>query len=214
MRKTTKGAIAVGAGVALLLGGAGTMAAWSVSKNLSDQSGVTAGNLDLTLNTAGAKWYWGLTTINTTTNAVTCSGPDTNNQITGGIATVKLVPGDCVVYVTPATVVASGNHLTANLAVTGTVTTTDTVPASPLAASLDVSSTVSIPTATTGLSLTDSKTIKVDSTAGAINAVDKVNVAVKVIFKGETANQVGTNGAVTLTGAAVTFKQSAPAVAP
>ena len=31
MRKTTKGAIAVGAGVALLLGGAGTLAAWRVS---------------------------------------------------------------------------------------------------------------------------------------------------------------------------------------
>ena len=38
MRKTTKGAIAVGAGVALLLGGAGTLAAWSVSTTRVDET--------------------------------------------------------------------------------------------------------------------------------------------------------------------------------
>jgi alternate signal-mediated exported protein len=111
MRKTTKGAIAVGAGVALLLGGAGTMAAWQLTSTAAPGS-VSSGQFDLVSNT-GATAKWG-----TATNATTCTVSATDFPAGG-----KLVPGDCVVYTQPVTVTASGNRLVATLTISSVANT-------------------------------------------------------------------------------------------
>ena len=125
MRKTTKGAIAVGAGVALLLGGAGTLAAWRVDANLNNGTAqtVSSGNLNLVANNDG-RWFWGNAAcdapLNTTTIAVT------------GATAVAIVPGDCVVYQETVTVDAKGDNLQAAV-ITATPTVTGTLPvAAPL----------------------------------------------------------------------------------
>jgi alternate signal-mediated exported protein len=94
MRKTTKGAIAVGAGVALLLGGAGTMAAWRVSAGVGQGASVTSGKLQIVAKTADPSWSW--------TNASTS---------VFDIATSRIVPGDSVTRTQVFTVTARGDHL-------------------------------------------------------------------------------------------------------
>ena len=96
MRKTTKGAIAVGAGVALLLGGAGTMAAWRVSAGVGQGTSVTSGKLDVVAKTGATGlpvWSW--------TNAATAYDPSTS----------RIVPGDSVTRTQVFTVTARGDHL-------------------------------------------------------------------------------------------------------
>ena len=187
MRKTTKGAIAVGAGVALLLGGAGTMAAWQLT-NTAASGSVTSGQFDLVSNT-GATAKWG-----TATNATTCT-PSVTDFPAGG----KLVPGDCVIYTQPVTVTASGNRLVATLTVTGiantgvwtgltanSVTTMDANPA--------VSGTGSPFTITPG--------------TGTVSATGKV--VTTVIFDPATTSNTGQNSTATLNGVSLVLKQTAP----
>ena len=59
MQKTTKGALALGTGVALLLGGAGTFAYWNGTADLGSNTQVAAGNLTIAA-AAGANdgWAW------------------------------------------------------------------------------------------------------------------------------------------------------------
>ena len=113
MRKTTKGAIAVGAGVALLLGGAGTMAYWTDSSDLDSNTTVTAGNLDLAPVAASAAWTW-----------------KTGGQ-TFVPATSRIVPGDTVVFTQRYTVTAQGDRLKAQLMVNGVPTKTAHTPVNP-----------------------------------------------------------------------------------
>src|SRR3954465_10253902 len=105
MRKTTKGAIAVGAGVALLLGGAGTMAAGQLTSTAAPGS-VSSGQVDLVSNT-GATAKRG-----TATRPDGCTPSSTDFP-----AGAKLVPGDCVIFTQPVTVTASGNRLVATLTI-------------------------------------------------------------------------------------------------
>jgi len=98
MRKTTKGAIAVGAGVALLLGGAGTMAAWRVSAGVGQGTSVTSGKLDVVAKTGATGlpvWSW--------TNA---------SPTTFDVVNSRIVPGDSVTRTQVFTVTARGDHLT------------------------------------------------------------------------------------------------------
>lgn len=98
MRKTTKGAIAVGAGVALLLGGAGTMAAWRVSTGVGAGTSVTSGKLAVVAKTdatGSPVWSW---TNPATTPAFSAT-------------TSRIVPGDSVTRSQVFTVTARGDHL-------------------------------------------------------------------------------------------------------
>lgn len=96
MNKVTKGALAAAAGVAILAGGAGTMAAWNAESSLGAGS-VTAGSLNIEQVQAGT-WHW-----NTVDGATFNPGTD------------RLVPGDTVVYVGEYRITAEGNNLTATL---------------------------------------------------------------------------------------------------
>jgi alternate signal-mediated exported protein len=109
MRKTTKGALAVGAGVALLLGGAGTLAYWQDSAQIAPSGTIIAGDLDIAA--GSGTWAWS-------------DGSTGFSQ-----ANSRIVPGDKVAYTQTFTVKTQGDHLKALLSTTGLPAPTAAVPA-------------------------------------------------------------------------------------
>jgi alternate signal-mediated exported protein len=99
MNKMTKGAIATGIGVALLLGGGGTLALWSDSER-SDAGTVTAGNLDL-LSPVEGTWYSDLLGKNI------------------DISSHRVVPGETLTYSQELTLALEGDKLEATVGITG-----------------------------------------------------------------------------------------------
>lgn len=97
MNKLTKSAIAGAAGIALLLGGAGSLAYWNDSASLSGGT-ITAG--ELTIAASG-----------------TPSWSDVNGPITLG--SFHAVPGDVLTYTATFNVTAVGDNLSATVALTG-----------------------------------------------------------------------------------------------
>jgi alternate signal-mediated exported protein len=99
MNKMTKGAIATGIGVALLLGGGGTLALWSDSEK-SNADPIAAGNLDLELPAPGT---W-------------------SSNMTGNIksiSTYHVVPGEQLTYRQFLTPILVGDRVEATLTATG-----------------------------------------------------------------------------------------------
>src|SRR4051794_15395746 len=99
MKKSSKGALAVGAGVALLLGGSGTLAFWSDSKPITGGA-INSGHLRLVTdatNTGCGGWY--LDSAEGAPVAYTVGDP--------------IVPGDVLSRDCAYTVQATGNHLRA-----------------------------------------------------------------------------------------------------
>ncbi|MFT4294496.1 MAG: alternate-type signal peptide domain-containing protein [Micropruina sp.] len=96
MKKTTKGVIASGVAVVLLLGGGSTLAYWNDSANLGGSNTITAGTLTVVANGTPA---WN---IQHTSGAMTAV-PDIN--------VVRVVPGDVLTYTVPATITARGQNL-------------------------------------------------------------------------------------------------------
>jgi len=99
MNKLTKGAIAGGAGIILLMGGAGTFALWNDSATV-DGGEIQSGTLTLTANGAG-QWR--------------DASPDVNSGVPVNInpATFLTVPGDVLTYTQSVTVGATGTNLLA-----------------------------------------------------------------------------------------------------
>jgi alternate signal-mediated exported protein len=102
MNKLIKGSIAGAAGIALFLGGAGTLATWNSSANvLSSPTQITAGTLSIAAASpvaAGDGWK-----VNTT--AVTPTQ----------LAAFKIIPGDTVTYTSTFDVIATGNNVSAKV---------------------------------------------------------------------------------------------------
>ena len=98
MNKLIKGAIACAAGIALLLGGAGTFALWN-STAAAGAGNITAGTLSLTANSDGT---WTNITRATAT-------PITD------IGAFRIVPGNKLQFTQTLTVKATGDDLTAEL---------------------------------------------------------------------------------------------------
>ncbi|GAA3950871.1 alternate-type signal peptide domain-containing protein [Gordonia caeni] len=96
MNKKTKGALAAAAGAAILVGGAGTMAAWNDNASLGSGT-VSAGTLNIDQVGTGT-WHW--------------DNPD-GEVFTPG--SDLLVPGDSVVYVGKYKISAAGTNLKATL---------------------------------------------------------------------------------------------------
>jgi alternate signal-mediated exported protein len=96
MNKITKGAIAGAAGIALLLGGAGSFALWSDS-TIIDAGTVTAGTLQFVDSPNDGTW-----TINNVS-----AGTD--------ITSHRVVPGDVLTFTKLVTVKATGDNLRAEL---------------------------------------------------------------------------------------------------
>lgn len=108
MNKLVKGAVAGAAGIALLIGGAGTFALWNDSAQV-DASTISSGTLTLT---AGTDGVW-------------------KNVTNGGTATIDpstftIVPGNRLQFTQTLTIAATGNDLKAelsynDLAITGSL---------------------------------------------------------------------------------------------
>ncbi|MGM7668608.1 alternate-type signal peptide domain-containing protein [Microbacterium sp. A93] len=98
MKKMTKGAIVTGLGVALLLGGGGTLAVWNADQ-ASNAGAITAGDLNLTAHTG----VW--------TSDVTGRIDDVNAY--------RVVPGETLTYEQPVTVALEGDGMRATLSVKG-----------------------------------------------------------------------------------------------
>ena len=98
MNKMTKGVIATGVGIVLMVGGGGTLATWNQAQSAS-MGKVVSGDLNLVPATAGV---W--------TNA--------SNTVVD-IAKYNVVPGDTLTYTQPLTVSLDGDLMVARLAVTG-----------------------------------------------------------------------------------------------
>lgn len=103
MNKTTKGTIAAGAALLLLLGTGGSLAYWNSTAALGGQT-ISAGQLNVAQDAAAPTWK-----ITHTTGAAT--------TVTD-IAAVKLVPGDTLEYTGKFNITAQGQDLafTVNLA--------------------------------------------------------------------------------------------------
>jgi alternate signal-mediated exported protein len=99
MNRMTKGAIATGIGVALLLGGGGTLAWWSVSEK-SEAGTITAGNLNLKTKVAG---LWSSNLTKTPVN----------------IETHKVIPGETLTYTKTLAASVEGTNLEAELSLVG-----------------------------------------------------------------------------------------------
>ena len=100
MNKMAKGALAIGVGAALLLGGGGTLATWNATQNSSAGS-IASGELKLEAGT----------------------GTWTSNMTAGTIraADYKMVPGEKLSYTQDLTATLVGDRITANLTATGAV---------------------------------------------------------------------------------------------
>ncbi|MCR2793304.1 alternate-type signal peptide domain-containing protein [Microbacterium sp. zg.Y625] len=101
MNKITKASIATAAGVALLLGGAGTFASWNAIATHTPQDVVVAGNLKVTSDDQGGTW--------------TANGAATPIDIAG----YAVSPGDVLTYTKTMQIEAEGDSLEAQLALTG-----------------------------------------------------------------------------------------------
>ena len=104
MNKMAKGALATGVGVALLLGGGGTLAVWNQSF-ASEAGTIASGDLNMTAGTAAA---W--------TSNLQSAPIDVDD-----IADYKAIPGEELTYSQDLDVTLKGDHISANLTTTGAV---------------------------------------------------------------------------------------------
>ncbi|MGD6979890.1 MULTISPECIES: alternate-type signal peptide domain-containing protein [Citricoccus] len=102
MKKMTKGAIVTGLGVALLLGGGGTLAVWNDSVETTAGT-ITAGDLNLEAVTDSAKW------------ATNVPGAPPIEKIEN----YRVVPGETLTFTQKLDIDLEGDHLKANLIATG-----------------------------------------------------------------------------------------------
>lgn len=100
MNKFTKGAIATGAGIILLLGGAGSLAYWNSTSDVAAGT-ISSGTLSLSQNTTG--WV------------------DQNSVAIANINNFVIVPGDKLTFTGNYTIHATGQNLKATLAVSSAV---------------------------------------------------------------------------------------------
>jgi alternate signal-mediated exported protein len=99
MKSMTKGAVITTLGVALLLGGGGTLAVWNAEQDAKAGT-IAAGDLNLTAGTG--KWTSNLT------GAI------------GNVSEYRIIPGEVLTYRQPVTITMDGNSaLRARLSVTG-----------------------------------------------------------------------------------------------
>jgi alternate signal-mediated exported protein len=140
MNKLTKGAIATAAGIALLMGGAGTFAYWNSSVGVTGGQ-IVAGQLNIAAPaTAPASdgWY-----VQTNGTGSLVAIPD----ITKFVAS----PGDKFTYQQTVNVTATGNNLVAILSYTGGAVAASSANANDVALAKLVSSTTTVTATGTGI---------------------------------------------------------------
>jgi alternate signal-mediated exported protein len=105
MNKMTKGALATGLGVALLVGGGGTLAVWNTAAKVENVGTIQSG--DMELKAEGGVW----------TNAATTKITD--------ITDYQIVPGDKLTFTQPVEITLKGDLMQAELDFTGQLGTAE-----------------------------------------------------------------------------------------
>ncbi|MEL4319591.1 alternate-type signal peptide domain-containing protein [Leifsonia sp. YIM 134122] len=143
MNKIIKGSIAGAAGIALLLGGAGTFALWNDSATVDGQN-ITSGKLSISSVTGGG-WF-----ADNGNTDYTDDAPIT-------IGTYQVIPGKSIYYKGTTTITAEGNGLSATLGFAGGLTgdagliaESATLLAVKLGSSAEVTGPATVPVAPTG----------------------------------------------------------------
>jgi alternate signal-mediated exported protein len=185
MNKLVKGAIAGAAGVALLLGGAGTFALWNANVGVASGT-VSTGTLSFGTN-SGATWK------DTSAGAATT---------TFDPATQKIVPGDVVTLTQVITVNATGKNLKAQLAYAPSSVAIPVDLAPHIAVAL-VASKVSGDAALSGSGTTVSPYIITPSAGG----TSTFSVVLTFTFDSTTTGAIGQGESVDLSGATYTLTQ-------
>jgi alternate signal-mediated exported protein len=137
MNKLTKGAIAGAAGIALLMGGAGTLAYWNDSSDVL-ASGQSISSGDLTLGTSGSP-AWTVKPWNGTASGSAVAIPS--------IGSFKMVPGDVLEYAKTVTLDAVGTTLKVELTLApGAITSSSNALSTELADAASLSIVGALPT--------------------------------------------------------------------
>ncbi len=187
MNKLLKGAIAGAAGVALLLGGAGTFAYWNSSASIGGGT-IVSGNLAVASNAAAGVWKSNGNVVN--------------------LATHKIVPGDSLTYTKTMDITATGDNLVATLGLDAASVTPSTTAAADVALAAYVTKSAVLTASGTGISGTG-PTYTV--TAGAAGVTQTVTVTVTINFPKSTTAGFENNtklGSINLTNLAVTLTQN------
>ncbi|MET4782604.1 alternate-type signal peptide domain-containing protein [Glaciihabitans sp. UYNi722] len=190
MNKLVKGAIAGAAGIALLLGGAGTFALWNSSASVAGGT-IVAGNLVVA--DPGPAGVW---TVNGGTTPVTLSS-------------YRVVPGDVLKFTKTVNVTASGDSLVATLGL-GTASITPTAAGNAADVALANYLNANAVLAASGASITGTGPYTVTAGASGIVAQPVVVTATITFPKSVTAGaeNAAKSGSVSLAGLTVTLTQN------
>jgi alternate signal-mediated exported protein len=193
MNKLVKGSIATAAGVALLLGGAGTFALWSDTAGVQGGT-VQTGVLDIEPVANSAKWAD--VSVNGRTGATFDPAKD------------KIVPGDTVTFTQDVTLKAEGKNLKAELALGTDAAKMATQFAAQGVGTVTLGTTVTSGTATV-VAKEAGKVFTVTPAATGGVSESTLRVVVTVAFNSAVANQDASNltSAVDLTKLAFTLTQ-------
>lgn len=207
MNKLVKGAIAGGAGIILLMGGAGSLAYWNDTANTGPATGansITAGTLTITAANAGS-WTKGMYN-NAGTQTVAPAA-------IASLAAVKVVPGNRLVYTQNFNISGTGDDLFFTIgkvdgAVTAASSSTQDV-ALRDAINNSAASTYALSTVSGGtvVASTTAGVYKVSSNSGA-NSTVTVTWTINIPF-GASADNSTKTGAVNLTQGSITLTQVA-----
>lgn len=191
MNKLTKGAVAAAAGIALLLGGAGTFALWNDATVVSGGA-ISTGTLSIA-KSGTASWVDG--------SATTVGGTTFNP------ATQKLVPGDTVTLTQAVVISTTGKNLKANFTFNPTSITTD-----PALASAITTTLAATPVAATGAATLTANGANTYLVTPGTAATTTINVTFTVTFKDTTTGTTGQNisTGVDLSGLSFTLTQVRP----
>ena len=194
MNKLVKGAVATAAGVALLMGGAGTFAYWNDSVGVSGAT-ITAGNLKVADSGTAGTWTV-LKNGSLGTGAIGTVGASA--VAVSDISTFVASPGDTLTYTKTVRITASGNNLTAKLAISDAsiLPVTEQTPGANRALADYLTKTASITATGTGISTKASDgTYTITPSAGPITA-STVTVTVVINFPKDSKTFTGvTSGA-------------------
>jgi alternate signal-mediated exported protein len=191
MNKLTKGAIATAAGIALLLGGAGTFALWNGQTTIA---GGTISTGQLAISSTGTPTWKDIS-------------PTTNGGTTFDPTTQKIVPGDVMQLTQQVTLTTSGKNLKASFTFDPTSITTDPT----LTAALTDSLVATVVPATGAATLTASGTNAYSVVPGTAGTT-VVNVVFTITFNQATSGSTGQNiaSALNLSGLSYTLTQVRP----
>lgn len=189
MNKLIKGSIAGAAGIALLLGGAGTFASWNSSAAVAGGT-IVAGNLSVAASATAASW--------------SINGGAARANLTG----YKAVPGDVIVYTKPMSIVATGDNLVATLGLSPASIVASSAATADVALAKYLTKTATLNASGTGIAASGSN---YTVTAGTAGVSQDVSVSVTITFPKDAVAGFENDtkaGSVSLDSLAVTLTQN------